>query len=122
VILDTHIVIWWALDRSTISARLSDLLENASEPHHVSVASLWEFEIKRAVGKMPNLDFAEAVDAMGLVYLPVEAADAITAGRLPLHHRDPFDRMIIAHALNHGQTIVTQDRIFSRYAVPVLTA
>lgn len=86
-----------------------------------SVASIWEFEIKVAAGRLPKgVDLREAATALELDYLPIDVDDAIAAGRLPAHHGDPFDRMIIAQARRRELTIVTHDRVFERYAVPIL--
>ena len=87
----------------------------------VSVASVWEFEIKSASGRFPgNVDLLEAVAALRCELLSVEAKDAVAAARLPPHHGDPFDRMIIAQARRRDPTIATHDRAFERYATPIL--
>jgi PIN domain nuclease of toxin-antitoxin system len=67
-------------------------------------------------------DFSRAIAALGLECLPIVEADAVRAASLPLHHRDPFDRMIVAHAINHGLTVVTHDRLFERYPAGILWA
>ena len=87
----------------------------------VSAATAWEIEIKRALGKLsaPD-DLAEALAAGGYRPLPVSVDHAVTAGRLPPHHRDPFDRMLVAQAVAEGLTVVTGDQRFGRYDVPVL--
>ena len=121
MILDTHVVLWCADGSSLISEDVREHLFAAQKPLHVSVASLWEIEIKRASGRLSQtLDFQAIVSSLGLTFLPIIEKDAIGAARLPLHHRDPFDRMILAQAMNHGLTVVTHDQIFARYALPVL--
>jgi PIN domain nuclease of toxin-antitoxin system len=87
----------------------------------VSAATAWEIEIKRALGKLdaPD-DLADALAAGGYRPLPVSILHATIAGRLPPHHRDPFDRMLVAQAKLEGLTIVTGDRRIAGYDVPVL--
>lgn len=89
----------------------------------ISMASVWELEIKHGLKKLrlsPQVWdwFAER----GVTYLPIDIEDAVLAGSLPLHHRDPFDRMIIAQAIRRGLPIVTRDRAFEDYGVPVIWA
>jgi PIN domain nuclease of toxin-antitoxin system len=88
----------------------------------VSVASAWEIAIKHALGrlKFPLDRFDEILQRMGFDALPIGLGHAIAAGRLPRHHDDPFDRMLIAQAQNEGLTLVSTDRAITRYDVPVL--
>lgn len=88
-----------------------------------SVVSLWEIEIKRAFGKLraPS-DVVGGARHGGVELLAVSADHAVAAGRLPLLHRDPFDRMIVAQAQHEGLTVVTSDRRITEYHVPVLPA
>lgn len=87
----------------------------------VSAATAWEIEIKRALGKLsaPE-DLPEALAAGGYRPLAVSVHHALAAGRLPPHHRDPFDRMLVAQAVVEGLTIVTGDKRIRGYDVPVL--
>lgn len=87
----------------------------------VSVASVWELEIKRALGKVdaPD-DLPEALAAGAYVPLAISMEHAVAAARLPPHHRDPFDRMLVAQAIADGLTIVSGDRRIARYEAPVL--
>ena len=85
--------------------------------------TLWEITIKQAAGKLAGPpDLAERVRDMGFRELPVSHAHAIAARRLPVHHRDPFDRMLIAQARTDGLTLVTRDAEIQRYDVDVLVA
>lgn len=122
LLLDSNALIWWA-QGAGLSQVLRDLIESPETAAFVSVASIWELEIKRQSGK---LDVAESVwDSLHrgrLGILVIDQPDAIEAARLPLHHRDPFDRMIIAQALNRGLTVVTRDKAFALYGVPILSA
>lgn len=114
LLLDSSALIWWA-QGSGLSDVSRTLIEVPGAAAFLSVASVWELDIKRTSGK---LDLAEQVwDSLHLGrlrVLAIDQADALAAARLPLHHRDPFDRMIIAQALNRGLTVVTRDRVFER--------
>lgn len=85
--------------------------------------TIWELEIKRALGKLeaPS-DLVATIQAESFSCLPVLGEDAARAGRLPLHHRDPFDRMLVAQATRLDAVIVSRDRAFDAYEVPVLRA
>lgn len=87
----------------------------------VSVATAWEIAIKHALGRLvfPVDQFEEILQRMGFDALPIQIAHAIAAGKLPRHHDDPFDRMLIAQAQTDGLTLVSADRTFVRYDVPV---
>lgn len=87
----------------------------------LSVASVWEIEIKRAKGRLAApTDLAERAIGEGFEPLGITLDHALHAGRLPLHHRDPFDRMLIAQARVEGMTLATADATFAEYDVPVL--
>jgi PIN domain nuclease of toxin-antitoxin system len=123
LILDAHIVIWKLLDHPLLTPEIRGLLSRQTDPIHFSLAQLWEVEIKIASGRMPRVsDFSTEIAAHGLELVLVEPADVVRAARLPLHHRDPFDRMLIAQALARGLTIITHDRAFAPYAVPIVWA
>jgi PIN domain nuclease of toxin-antitoxin system len=122
LLLDAHAFLWWLRDeeldrpaRDSIAAPANDVL--------VSAATVWELEIKRTLGKLraPD-DLVATIEAVGFGCLPILGEDAVRAGRLPLHHRDPFDRMILAQALWLDATIVSRDRAFRAYDVPILPA
>ena len=123
LILDSHALIWWATDADVLSGAAREAAEAGRSDLHVSVATAWELEIKRASGKLQlvRLDW-DRLAAQHVSIIPISLADALAAARLPLHHRDPFDRMIIAQALNRGLTVITRDRTFEHYGVPTLRA
>jgi PIN domain nuclease of toxin-antitoxin system len=88
----------------------------------VSMATVWELEIKRGLGKLDlgDFDWLTAVTDEIIEVVNITLDDTIRAARLPLHHRDPFDRMIIAQALNRNATVVTREEVFGQYGVNVL--
>jgi PIN domain nuclease of toxin-antitoxin system len=120
LLLDTHVLLWW-LDGSRLSRGTVDRIADPSELVAVSAASLWEAAIKVALGKleMPGPLSAAVVDS-GFEPVPITFDHAERAGALPPHHRDPFDRMLIAQALIEGLTIVTHDPAFDPYGVHLL--
>jgi PIN domain nuclease of toxin-antitoxin system len=120
LLLDTSALIRWHAD--TLKAPAVRLVERANVVA-VSPVSAWEIAIKRALGK---LRFADAVDDVATRYgfdeLPVTIRHADLVRDLPTHHGDPFDRLLIAQALDEGFTILTSDRVFEAYRVPVAWA
>ncbi|MGH2852572.1 MAG: type II toxin-antitoxin system VapC family toxin [Solirubrobacteraceae bacterium] len=118
LLLDTHTFIWAAdgrLDSHTRAAM------EAADAVSVSAVTIWEIEIKRALGKLqaPE-DVIECSDESGYERLSITSEHAREAGRLPLLHCDPFDRMLIAQARVEGMTLASADAAFRRYDVPVL--
>lgn len=119
LLLDTHVVLWWLADDDRLDSATKDRLDVEAEIF-VSSASVWEVGIKQAIGKLTaEGSLAEHVRDSGFAMLPISADHAISAAALPLHHRDPFDRMLIGQATVEGLTVMTRDRSFGAYAVPV---
>jgi PIN domain nuclease of toxin-antitoxin system len=122
VLLDTHAFLWWISDARELSARARRTIASAENECLVSVASCWEIAIKASTGK---LDIDGTVErfvphqlaANGFHELPIETRHAVGVARLPFHHRDPFDRLLVSQALHEGLAIVTSEVIFRRYGV-----
>ncbi len=110
LLIDTHVFLWFKVGSTRLSEALRKTIARSDERVFVSAASFWEIAIKRQTGKLV-LDGSPraAAAAAGFVELPIEAADAETAGALDWEHRDPFDRMLVAHCLNRAMTLVTAD-------------
>jgi PIN domain nuclease of toxin-antitoxin system len=123
LLLDTNALIWTLVRRERLSPIAIDAIEDESNDVFVSVVSAWEIEIKSAKGKLeaPS-DLQGALGAQGFKSLAVTMAHAYAVESLPRHHRDPFDRMIVAQAHLEGMTIVTSDRDIRHYPVAVLEA
>jgi len=120
LLLDTHVLLWWLADSPRLS-RSGRTAIAASDLTYVSAASAWEIEIKKSLGKLFAPDDLEAtLSAYHLRPLPVTVAHAIAAGRLPRHHGDPFDRMLIAQAKLESLTLVTRDGRLKDYGIRVL--
>lgn len=121
LLLDTHIVIWWLTDAPELSDQTKELIDREPEVY-VSAATVWELAIKQAIGKLKEpADLPERVRDGEFRQLAITSDHAVAAGRLPLIHRDPFDRMLVAQAIREGLTLVTADDTIRRYDVPVLT-
>ena len=122
LLLDTHVVLWWLTDDPALAEDLRGALD--SDPDvHLSPVTVWEVAIKQAAGKLKGPpDLAERVRDAGFRTLPITADHAVEAGRLPMLHRDPFDRMLVAQARCAGLTLVTRDADIQRYDVDLLPA
>lgn len=122
LLLDTHVILWWLLDDAALSDEIKDSLDHEPDVY-VSSATIWEVAIKQAMGKLnAPADLPERIRGSGFRELAISFEHAQAAGRLPLIHRDPFDRMLVAQALCEGLTLVTRDRWCVEYDVPVLKA
>ncbi|MEE8602183.1 type II toxin-antitoxin system VapC family toxin [Euzebya tangerina] len=120
LLLDTHALLWW-LNGDPLSEAAIGSIAAEDGLVVVSAVSIWEAEIKAAIGKLSlQVDLVEESAVEGFEPLPVTLEHARDAGRLPPHHRDPFDRMLAAQALAENLTLVTRDEVFTRYAVDVL--
>lgn len=119
LLLDTHVALWAITGDATLDPEFLDQLRH--EPDiFLSPVSLWEITIKQSAGKLAGPpDLAEQVRDMGFRELPVTHAHAISAGRLPLHHRDPFDRMLVAQAISESLTLATRDPSIALYDVDI---
>jgi PIN domain nuclease of toxin-antitoxin system len=118
---DTHTLRWWLDDPTKLSKTAKQFISNPANDLVISAVVPWELAIKTRLGKIDVqalLDIWEnKLASEGFGELPIESADAIRAGLLPLHHRDPFDRMLVAQAHSTGYPIVSADRVFEAYGV-----
>lgn len=124
LLIDTHVLIWWRNSgRPEMSAAAYDAIADPASEVLVSVASIWEIAIKRALGKLDApWSLTRTIGAIGFRELPITAFHAEQAGSLPPHHTDPFDRMLVAQAQAEGLVLVTRDANIPRYGVRTLTA
>lgn len=121
LLLDTHVLLWWLDDHPALGEEARAAIREGHNLVFVSAASAWEIAIKRALGKLeaPD-DLEEAVVASRFQSLPITLGHAQSVGRLPRHHDDPFDRMLIAQAHTEQLTVITHDKRFGAYHVPLL--
>ena len=123
VLLDTHVLLWALMGDDRLAVTTVDLIEDPANEVRASAASAWEIAIKQAVGRLDApADLAAAIDATGFAPLAITVDHALRAGDLPPHHRDPFDRMLVAQAQAEGLTIVTRDEQIGRYDVATVPA
>jgi PIN domain nuclease of toxin-antitoxin system len=121
LLLDTHVLIWWDEGRR-LAAEARRAIADADSVY-VSAASAWEVAIKTGLGRLrPIRTVEQAVDESGFLELPVTFRHAERVGKLPPHHRDPFDRLLVAQADVEELTLVTRDTVFARYGVAVIGA
>ena len=122
VLIDSHCLLWWLADQP-MSTAASTAIADPDNTVFVSAASIWELEIKAALGKLTiDADIVVEVEQAGFEWLPVTAAHARVAAHLPPNHRDPFDRMLIGQAQAEGCTLISRDAIFSDYSVALIGA
>ncbi|WP_433686922.1 type II toxin-antitoxin system VapC family toxin [Micromonospora carbonacea] len=120
LLLDTHVALWAITGDATLGVDFLDQLRHDPDIF-LSPVTLWEITVKQSAGKLVGPpDLAERVREMGFRELPVTHAHAIAAGRLPPHHRDPFDRMLVAQAITERLTLATRDASIALYDVEVL--
>lgn len=119
-LLDTHIFIWWADEPARLSRRIRELLEAPENDLYLSIASAWEIAIKEAVGKLSlGVTIYYAVDKAGVELLPISLNHIERTKQLPLLHRDPFDRMLVAQAIEEELQFITIDRYLGQYGVRI---
>lgn len=123
LLLDTHALLWWLGDDARLAAPARAAVADASNDVLVSAASAWELAIKARLGKvsMPD-DLGEQLAVNGFAPLAVDVRHALAVQNLPDHHRDPFDRLLVAQAQIEGLTLVTADESIPQYDVAVLVA
>jgi PIN domain nuclease of toxin-antitoxin system len=122
LLLDTHVLIWWSGGKR-VGRTAADAIGSPDNEVLISVASIWEAEIKAATGKLQlDADLEAEPAEHGFRSLQITPRHAVAAARLPRYHSDPFDRMLVAQAQLEGLTIVTRDPVFDNYAVAVLSA
>jgi len=122
VLLDTHALLWWLADDTKLSATARDVIGNPANQVFVSAVSGWEISIKQSLGKL-DVDkgtLLTEVEHNGFMLLPVSFQHGLVAGNLPSHHRDPFDRMLIAQAQCDGLHLISVDCCFEAYDVDVI--
>ena len=123
-LLDTQTLIWFINGDVDLSDKAKEEILRKPYNNFVSIASIWEIAIKLSIGKLelktPFEDFISQVKRNSFYILSVSIKDTLTLTSLPFHHRDPFDRMLIAQAKNNNLQVITKDRVFSNYEVPLL--
>lgn len=122
LLIDTNVAVWLLLGaRDSVSVTAQALLQDEDNEVALSAVSVWEIAVKRSLGKLKIADhWARALTRLPFDPLPVTAQHAEHVEHLPWHHRDPFDRLLVAQAVIDGRTLVSADRRLAAYDVPVL--
>lgn len=121
LLLDTNVVIWMVAASRRLSGSTVAILNDPANQLWISTSTIHEIAVKVSIGKlrMP-VDFVETLSAKGCGFLSPAADEAWRVGELPLIHRDPFDRLIVAQAMARGLTLMTSDHLLADYGVPVI--
>lgn len=121
-LIDTHVLLWLDSSPERLSEHILGLLRDPRHPVYCSAASLWEIAIKQSVNKLEvHGPLPAMLERYGITELPVTARDAERTRSLPLHHRDPFDRMLVAQAMAEELVLITADRQMLAYEVAILS-
>ncbi len=120
-LLDTHTFIWFVNGDKQLSANAKKMIESKGANNFISIGSLWEIAIKVSLGKLkmnvPLVEVPEQISKNGFQILPVTFEDTLLLSTFPFHHRDPFDRLIIAQSFTNKLTIISKDEQFKNYGV-----
>ena len=121
-LLVTHTLLWFAWGDKRLSHSVRSLIENIEYTKYVSMASVWEMAIKLNLGKLklarPFEDFLiECIDENGFEVLPIKRAHSLKLVSMEFHHRDPFDRMLVAQSLTEEMSLLSVDAVFDAYGV-----
>ncbi|MFD1629400.1 type II toxin-antitoxin system VapC family toxin [Pseudopedobacter beijingensis] len=120
-LLDTHTFLWYMFGDASISKTARQIIEGSPASNFISVASLWEVAIKISLGKLilhgSFNNFKELIDDNGFQILPIGFEDVLLITELPFYHRDPFDRIIIAQAINNKLMLISKDSHFAHYEI-----
>lgn len=121
LLLDTHVLLWWVAGEP-LDPKAGEQIADPANLVCVSAASVWEISIKQALGKLHLAGDIDAILAEDFEPVPITFDDARLAGSLPEHHRDPFDRMLVAQAQARELVLVSRDSALEPYEVPILRA
>ena len=123
LLLDSHTFLWWNNEPDKLSPRVLEMCKNSENALFVSVASIWELQIKFQLGKLrlykPLAEIIRQEQENGIEILSVEAPHVFALDSLPNHHKDPFDRLLVAQALVEGAVLVSADPLVKQYPVEV---
>ncbi len=124
LLLDTCTFLWWAEDSPRLPMGVRASVSDPAHEVYVSAASIWEISVKHHLGKLPlpqppELFLPEQRERHGFLSLPMDEASVLQLHRLPPLHKDPFDRMLVCQAIEHGMTLLTPDRLIAQYSVRI---
>ena len=123
-LLDTHTFLWFIDGNDNLSPKALENIENENAQNFISIVSLWEIAIKLSLGKLEvNIPFKQIEDVVfknNFQILPISFTDLLKLSELPFHHRDPFDRLLIAQCINNEMIFLSKDENVFKYNVSVI--
>ena len=123
LLIDSHVLIWWLAEPQLLSPRGRAAIEDPLNAIYVSAITGYEIEFKRSrdplLGRLPH-DLEQVALDEGFMWLSITPGDTILAGRLPLHHRDPWDRLLVAQAMRTRLVLVSADESLASYGTPMI--
>ena len=121
LLLDTHIILWWLDNNNKLPEKYFEAISDSNNICFISSATIWEVSIKCALGKLEIPDnFTDILEQEGFNELQISWNHAAMVRQLPFHHKDPFDRLIIAQAIIEDLTLLTVDKVIPEYEVKIL--
>jgi PIN domain nuclease of toxin-antitoxin system len=122
VLLDTHTFLWYVEKNKSLSKKALEIITDSQENVCLSIISIWEIAIKHSIGKLtlhvPLNDFiTDEIENTVITLLPINSIHCLNVAVLPFHHRDPFDRMIIAQALTENIPLISNEKLFDSYNI-----
>lgn len=116
ILLDTHVLLWWLTDNPQLSREARAYIADSGHPVYVSSASVWEISIKKSIGKLKmKAVISELMESNNFTPLPISIRHAEAVEKLEYHHYDPFDRMLIAQAMEENLLLITHDSNMLKY-------
>ena len=123
-LLDTHTLVWFINGHNSLSPNARKAIEAPDSKRYTSIASVWEIAIKVSINKLeldgPFSEMKKLILGSDIEILPILFEDILVVNSLPLHHRDPFDRIIISQSITNELTIITKDPAFENYSIKLL--
>lgn len=121
LLLDTHIILWWLMEDKRLTPNLFDAIADPENMIYISAASVWEITIKKQLGKLKCPDnLIEVIAQSDFIELPINFKHSETIAKLPEHHKDPFDRMLIAQAYCEQLILLSNDTKMLNYNIPIM--
>jgi len=122
-LLDTHVLLWWLSDPGKLSDEARAAITDGQNPVYASSAAAWEMAIKKRLGRLDYpANLAEVLAKDHIEVLPITLPHALAVSDLPMHHQDPFDRMMVAQTMIEGLVLITRDEDIGKYDVKVMKA
>jgi len=120
-LVDSHILLWWFMEPKKLASSVYSVIEDPDNEIYISVATIWEIAIKSSLNKLKVPEnFNGILEKEGFKVIPIDLSTAWKVKDLPFHHNDPFDRLIVATAMQQDLTVITHDEQFKGYGISVL--